>query len=170
MLEVLKSSTGTNLTSDLGHVVRSLQACSLTPGFIDVYNEDKESVGQHGNRILNVSLRYYIVHVLNNNWRAPCNIVLSLKLMFCEKAMHVFKFVIIPRENEGITGWACPSVRLSVCLSVCLSVPLKIGYFVHASWVWRSWARAFKLYTRINQGLKTCLVKVSSRSVENCRF
>ena len=64
----------------------------------------------------------------------------------------------------------CPSVCLSVCPSVCLSVPLDIGYFVHASLVWRSWARAFKFYTRINQGLKSCLVKVSSRSVENCWF
>ena len=26
----------------------------------------------------------------------------------------------------------------------------------------------FKFYTRINQGLKSCLVKVLSRSVENC--
>ena len=26
------------------------------------------------------------------------------------------------------------------------------------------------VYTRINQGLKSCLVKVLSRSVKNCRF
>ena len=43
-------------------------------------------------------------------------------------------------------------------------------HFVHASLGWRSWARAFKFYTRFNQGLKSCLVKVSSRSVENWRF
>ena len=60
----------------------------------------------------------------------------------------------------------CPSVRLSVRLSV----PLDIGYFVHASLIWRSWARAFKCCTRMNQVLKSCLVKVLSRSVENCRF
>ena len=41
---------------------------------------------------------------------------------------------------------------------------------LHASLVCRSWARAFKSYTLINQYLKLCLVKVSSRSVENCRF
>ena len=68
----------------------------------------------------------------------------------------------------------CPSVRLSVCPSVRpsvrLSVPFDVGYFAQASLVWRSWARAFKFYTRINQGLKSCLVKVLSRSVENCRF
>ena len=41
---------------------------------------------------------------------------------------------------------------------------------VHASLVWRNWARDFKFNTHINQGLKSCLVIVSSRSVENCRF
>ena len=45
-----------------------------------------------------------------------------------------------------------------------------VKYFVHASWVWRSWARGFTFYTRINQDLKSCLVEVLSRSVENCRF
>ena len=71
-------------------------------------------------------------------------------------------------------GYRVELVRLSVCLSVCPSVcpsvPFDVGYFVHASLVWRSWARGFKFYTRINQGLKSCLVKVLSRSVENCRF
>lgn len=43
------------LSGDLRHVVRTLQACSLTPGFIDVYSDDKATVGQHGTRILNVS-------------------------------------------------------------------------------------------------------------------
>ena len=43
-------------------------------------------------------------------------------------------------------------------------------HFVQASLVWSDWARAFKVYTHINQGLKSCLVKVLSRSVENCRF
>ena len=57
-----------------------------------------------------------------------------------------------------------------VRLSVRLSVPFDVGYFVQASLVWRSWARACKFYSRINQGLKSCLVKVSSRSVEHCRF
>ena len=37
------------------------------------------------------------------------------------------------------------------------------------------WDEAIKLelsnfFTRINQGLKSCLVKVLSRSAENCRF
>ena len=41
---------------------------------------------------------------------------------------------------------------------------------MHASLVWINWATAFKFYTRINQCLKLCLVKVLSRSVENCRF
>ena len=41
---------------------------------------------------------------------------------------------------------------------------------MHASLVWRNWARDFLFNTHINQGLKSCLVMVSSRSVENCRF
>ena len=69
-----------------------------------------------------------------------------------------------PPWKRGDIGLSL-SVCLSVRPSVRLSVPLEIGYFVHASWV-----RALKFYTRINQGLKSCLVKLSSRSVENCRF
>ena len=56
MLEVLKCSSCPTLGGDLSSVVKNLQACSLTPGFIDVYNEDKQNVGQHGHRILNVRL------------------------------------------------------------------------------------------------------------------
>ena len=79
--------------------------------------------------------------------------------------LYVRHLCFYPPWKRGDIG-----LSLSVCLSVCLSVPLEIGYFVHASWIWRSWARPFKFYTRMNQGLKSCLVKVSSRSVENCRF
>ena len=43
-------------------------------------------------------------------------------------------------------------------------------HFVQVSLVWCDCARALKFYTHINQGLKSCLVKVLSRSVENCRF
>ena len=31
-------------------------------------------------------------------------------------------------------------------------------------------SKGFKFYTRINQGLKSCLVKVLSQSVKNCRL
>ena len=36
--------------------------CFLVPfvGFIDVYNEDKQAVGQHGTRILNVSFQIFV--------------------------------------------------------------------------------------------------------------
>ena len=43
-------------------------------------------------------------------------------------------------------------------------------HFVHASFVWKNWARAFKFDTRLNKCLKLCLVKVSSRLVKHCRF
>ena len=60
MLEALRASNGASMYGELGHVVRTLQACSLTPGFIDVYSEDKQTIGQHGTRILNVSTCTYI--------------------------------------------------------------------------------------------------------------
>ena len=93
--------------------------------------------------------------------------------MYMFRIKCLFNFPNYPpwkRGDIGLSLSVCPSVRPSVCLSVCPSVPLDIGYFVHASLVWRSWARAFKFCTRMNQGLKSCLVKVLSRSVENCRF
>ena len=73
--------------------------------------------------------------------------------------------VFYPPWKRGDIG-----LSWSVCPSVCPSVPLDIGYFVHTSLVWRRWARGFKFHTRINQGLKSCLVKVLSRSVENFFF
>ena len=42
--------------------------------------------------------------------------------------------------------------------------------FVHATLVWMNRARVLNLYTCIIRGLRSCLVKVSCRSVENCRF
>ena len=98
---------------------------------------------------------------------------LILKLIFQVYPLSSQLCVYYPPWKRGDIGLSLSvrlSVRPSVCPSVRLSVPLDIGYFVHASLVWRSWARAFKFNTHINQGLKSCLVKVLSRSVENCRF
>ena len=73
VLKASNSNAATGTGADLGHVIRSLQACSLTPGVIDVYNEDKSGIAQHGKRILNVSfyLRVPIsathVHVQNKS-------------------------------------------------------------------------------------------------------
>ncbi|XP_064626439.1 zinc finger ZZ-type and EF-hand domain-containing protein 1-like isoform X2 [Lineus longissimus] len=57
MLEALNSCSGPNLHGELNYVIRTLQACSLIPGFIDVYSEDKSSSTQHGFRILNFLIR-----------------------------------------------------------------------------------------------------------------
>ncbi|KAI8488214.1 Zinc finger ZZ-type and EF-hand domain-containing protein 1 [Branchiostoma belcheri] len=57
MLETLKSSNGANLQGELNYVVRSLQSCILTPGFVDVFASDRHSVSQHGKRMLNFLLR-----------------------------------------------------------------------------------------------------------------
>ncbi|XP_072475032.1 zinc finger ZZ-type and EF-hand domain-containing protein 1 isoform X2 [Notamacropus eugenii] len=52
MLETLKSSRGTSLHGELSYVTRKLQACSLVPGFIDIFSESKESLGAHSAMIL----------------------------------------------------------------------------------------------------------------------
>ena len=66
MIEALKSYTQPSIQGELRCVVRTLQACSLTPGFIDVYNEDKESIGQHGTRILNVKSLFHLSVVVQH--------------------------------------------------------------------------------------------------------
>ncbi|XP_066271165.1 zinc finger ZZ-type and EF-hand domain-containing protein 1-like [Branchiostoma lanceolatum] len=57
MLETLKSSNGANLQGELNYVVRTLQSCILTPGFVDVFASDRHNVSQHGKRMLNFLLR-----------------------------------------------------------------------------------------------------------------
>ncbi|XP_040485761.1 zinc finger ZZ-type and EF-hand domain-containing protein 1 [Ursus maritimus] len=52
MLEALKNSSGANLQGELSHIIRQLQACSLVPGFIDIFSECKEGVGVHAALIL----------------------------------------------------------------------------------------------------------------------
>ncbi|KAK7804179.1 hypothetical protein U0070_022487 [Myodes glareolus] len=52
MLEALKNSSGANLQGELSHVIRQLQACSLVPGFIDIFSESKEGLGTHSSMIL----------------------------------------------------------------------------------------------------------------------
>nr|XP_054763632.1 zinc finger ZZ-type and EF-hand domain-containing protein 1-like [Lytechinus pictus] len=57
MLDALRSSNGANLRGELSHAIRILTACTLTPGLIDVFSSERESVGQHGQRILKYLLR-----------------------------------------------------------------------------------------------------------------
>ncbi|XP_044939088.1 zinc finger ZZ-type and EF-hand domain-containing protein 1 isoform X1 [Mustela putorius furo] len=52
MLEALKHSSGANLQGELSHTIRQLQACSLVPGFIDIFSESKEGLGVHASLIL----------------------------------------------------------------------------------------------------------------------
>uniref|UniRef100_A0A2K6F960 Zinc finger ZZ-type and EF-hand domain containing 1 n=1 Tax=Propithecus coquereli TaxID=379532 RepID=A0A2K6F960_PROCO len=52
MLEALKNSSGANLQGELSHIIRQLQACSLVPGFIDIFSESKEGLGVHASMIL----------------------------------------------------------------------------------------------------------------------
>uniref|UniRef100_A0A8D2C9C5 Zinc finger ZZ-type and EF-hand domain containing 1 n=1 Tax=Sus scrofa TaxID=9823 RepID=A0A8D2C9C5_PIG len=52
MLEALKNSSGANLQGELSHIIRQLQACSLVPGFIDIFSESKEGLDVHSSMIL----------------------------------------------------------------------------------------------------------------------
>ncbi|MEE6469872.1 hypothetical protein FKM82_008802 [Ascaphus truei] len=52
MLEAIKTSSGANLQGELSHVIRQLQACSLTPGFIDIFSKSKERLSLHASKTL----------------------------------------------------------------------------------------------------------------------
>ncbi|XP_075051075.1 zinc finger ZZ-type and EF-hand domain-containing protein 1 isoform X2 [Mixophyes fleayi] len=52
MLEAIKASSGANLQGELSHVIRQLQACSLTPGFIDIFSKSKDHLSLHSSKIL----------------------------------------------------------------------------------------------------------------------
>uniref|UniRef100_A0A8D0GHU4 Zinc finger ZZ-type and EF-hand domain containing 1 n=1 Tax=Sphenodon punctatus TaxID=8508 RepID=A0A8D0GHU4_SPHPU len=75
MLEALKNSSGANLQGELSHVIRQLQACSLVPGFIDIFSESKERLGLHAsmilrflhrNRISSTVIPYPVLEYFNN--------------------------------------------------------------------------------------------------------
>ncbi|RMC10852.1 hypothetical protein DUI87_12564 [Hirundo rustica rustica] len=75
MLEALKNSSGANLQGGLSHVIRQLQACSLVPGFIDIFSESKERLGLHAsmilrflhrNRISSAAIPYPALEYFNN--------------------------------------------------------------------------------------------------------
>ncbi|XP_034034875.1 zinc finger ZZ-type and EF-hand domain-containing protein 1 [Thalassophryne amazonica] len=57
MLIALKNSNGANLQGELSHVIRQLQACSLTPGFVDIFSKTKDRLGAHASKILKFLLR-----------------------------------------------------------------------------------------------------------------
>ncbi|XP_073471151.1 zinc finger ZZ-type and EF-hand domain-containing protein 1 isoform X2 [Aquarana catesbeiana] len=52
MLEAIKASGGANLQGELSHVIRQLQACSLTPGFIDIFSKSKDRLNLHSSKTL----------------------------------------------------------------------------------------------------------------------
>nr|XP_056720968.1 zinc finger ZZ-type and EF-hand domain-containing protein 1 [Euleptes europaea] len=75
MLEILKTSSGANLQGELSHVIRQLQACSLVPGFIDIFSESKERHSLHAsmilrflhrNRIASSVIPYPVLEYFNN--------------------------------------------------------------------------------------------------------
>nr|XP_049597636.1 zinc finger ZZ-type and EF-hand domain-containing protein 1 isoform X2 [Syngnathus scovelli] len=60
MLITLKNSNGANLRGELSHVIRQLQACSLTPGFVDIFSKTKDRLGAHAFKILKFLHRNHI--------------------------------------------------------------------------------------------------------------
>ncbi|XP_028937724.1 zinc finger ZZ-type and EF-hand domain-containing protein 1 isoform X1 [Ornithorhynchus anatinus] len=75
MLEALKNSSGANLQGELSHVIRQLQACSLVPGFIDIFSEPTERRAVHAslilrflhrNRISSTAIPYPVLEHCNN--------------------------------------------------------------------------------------------------------
>ncbi|XP_077596261.1 zinc finger ZZ-type and EF-hand domain-containing protein 1 [Stigmatopora nigra] len=60
MLIALKNSNGANLRGELSHVIRQLQACSLTPGFVDIFSKSKDRLGAHAFKILKFMHRNHI--------------------------------------------------------------------------------------------------------------
>lgn len=57
MMEALKSTNGANLRGELSHAIRTLRACSLAPGVIDIFSPYTTELGKHGHRILKYLLR-----------------------------------------------------------------------------------------------------------------
>ncbi|KAL8625230.1 hypothetical protein ACOMHN_029988 [Nucella lapillus] len=57
MLDAVTTYTGPNTMGELGKNIRMLQACSLLPGFVDVYAGDTNPIAQHGEKILKYLLR-----------------------------------------------------------------------------------------------------------------
>ncbi|XP_071812907.1 zinc finger ZZ-type and EF-hand domain-containing protein 1-like isoform X3 [Apostichopus japonicus] len=57
MMEALKSTNGANLRGELSHAIRTLRACSLAPGVIDIFAAKSPELGNHGYRILKYLLR-----------------------------------------------------------------------------------------------------------------
>ncbi|XP_044141120.1 zinc finger ZZ-type and EF-hand domain-containing protein 1 isoform X2 [Bufo gargarizans] len=52
MLEAVKASNGANLQGELSHIIRQLQACSLTPGFVDIFSKSKDRLCLHSSKTL----------------------------------------------------------------------------------------------------------------------
>lgn len=57
------------LQGELSYVIRVLQSCPLTPGFIDVYSES-HNISEHGQRLLN-----YIVRNRANTSMLPISVL-----------------------------------------------------------------------------------------------
>ncbi|XP_050394804.1 zinc finger ZZ-type and EF-hand domain-containing protein 1 [Patella vulgata] len=57
ILDAVQSYSSGSVQGEIGKSIRMLQACTLTPGFVDVYTGDKNPIHNHGERILKYLLR-----------------------------------------------------------------------------------------------------------------
>lgn len=54
MLDAVTTYTGPNTMGELAKNIRMLQACSLLPGFVDVYAGDTNPIYRHGEKLMKV--------------------------------------------------------------------------------------------------------------------
>ncbi|XP_064597879.1 zinc finger ZZ-type and EF-hand domain-containing protein 1-like [Liolophura sinensis] len=104
-LDALRSTGGGSLQGDLNHNIRVLQACSLIPGFVDVFASDQHAVRQHGDRILKFLLwnrapSSYLPFPILNGFNNTSNMRLSV-LMSIIKSLRESAVVETTEINAG---------------------------------------------------------------------
>ncbi|XP_023509054.2 zinc finger ZZ-type and EF-hand domain-containing protein 1 isoform X1 [Equus caballus] len=100
MLEALKNSSGANLQGELSHIIRQLQACSLVPGFIDIFSESKEGLGVHSSMILRFLHRNRLPSaVVPYPMLDHCNNVCTMRASVLKESLD--QLVLKEKESPG---------------------------------------------------------------------
>ncbi|XP_071131694.1 zinc finger ZZ-type and EF-hand domain-containing protein 1-like [Mytilus edulis] len=171
MIETVKSMSGPNLQGELGRSIRMMQACSLTPGFVDVYAGDKNAVKQHAEKILKYLLRNrcpssFLPFPLLNGFNNTANMRASV-------LKHVFKNIKESGPSftqEGVLGSGEELRTISPCHSnIEVSSNSSESYRLtngdpNTYWQSDGTARShwIRLHTKTNVVIKTLSVAVAS--------
>ncbi|PNJ22656.1 ZZEF1 isoform 1 [Pongo abelii] len=98
MLEALKNSSGANLQGELSHIIRQLQACSLVPGFTDIFSESKEGLDSHSSMILRFLHRNRLSSaVMPYPMLEHCNTVCTMRSSVLKEALDQ----LVQKEKES---------------------------------------------------------------------